>query len=55
MGSGCEGNCKVLSRVATMTAQAYLRNEVGLELVQIDIKGTIEAQRGGNRGNDLSN
>ena len=30
------------------------RNQVGLEFVQVDIEGTSETKRRGNRGNDLS-
>jgi hypothetical protein len=30
-----------------------VRDQVGLELVQIHVQGTIEAQRRGNRGHDL--
>lgn len=29
-----------------------VRDQVGLELVQVDVQGTVEAERGGNRGND---
>jgi hypothetical protein len=29
------------------------RNQVGLELVQIDVEGTVESKRCGNGGNDL--
>jgi len=31
-----------------------IRNQVCLELIQIDIKRTIETQRAGNRANNLS-
>lgn len=31
-----------------------IRNQVRLELVQVDVEGAIEAERGGNRGNNLS-
>jgi hypothetical protein len=34
--------------------QHHLRYQVGLEFVQIDVKGTIEAQRGGNGRYNLS-
>lgn len=29
------------------------RHEVGLELIQVDIEGTVEAQAGGDRANHL--
>lgn len=29
-------------------------DEVGLELVQVDVEGTVESKRGGDRGDDLS-
>ena len=32
-----------------------IRHQVGLELGDIDVQGTIESQRGGQRGDDLSN
>ena len=32
-----------------------LRNEVGLEFIEIDVEGTIEAQRGCDRRDNLSN
>lgn len=32
---------------------SWKRHEVSLEFVQVDIKGTIEAQAGGKRANDL--
>lgn len=31
----------------------YSRDQVGLELVEIDIQGAVESEGGGNRGNDL--
>jgi len=31
------------------------RNQVGLEFVQVDVQGTIEAQTSGDRANDLGN
>lgn len=33
----------------------YSRNQVGLELVQIDVERTIESEGSGDGGNDLSN
>jgi hypothetical protein len=31
-----------------------IRDQVGLEFSDIDVKGTIESQRGGQRGDNLS-
>ena len=33
---------------------SWVRDQVGLEFSNIDVQGTIESQRGGQRGNDLS-
>jgi hypothetical protein len=34
---------------------AWVRHQVGLELVQVDVKSTIKAQAGGDGTHDLSN
>lgn len=34
---------------------AGVGNQVGLELVQVDVEGAVEPQRGGDRGDDLGN
>ena len=31
------------------------RNQVRLELVQVDVQGAVETKRGGDRGHDLGN
>lgn len=36
------------------TCHVYVRNQVGLELVQVDVKGTIETKRSRDRRDDLS-
>ena len=33
---------------------SWVRNQIGLELVQINVQGTIESEGAGNRGDDLS-
>lgn len=35
------------------THRKHLRDKIGLELVQIDVQGTIETQRSGDGGDDL--
>ena len=37
-----------------MPRTRYARNQVGLELVQVDIEGTIETQGSSDRGDNLS-
>ena len=37
------------------TCHVYVRNQVGLELVQVDVEGAIEAKGGCDRGNNLGN
>lgn len=36
-------------------AKDDIRNQVGLELVQVDVEGTVEAKRRSDGGNNLSN
>ena len=61
---GCEGGKRevntgeanvTLSTVQTGKARWYSRNQVGLELVQIDVEGTVESEGSGDGGNNLSN
>ena len=42
---GCEGGEREVD-----TGEGH---QVGLELVQVDVEGTVETKRGGNRGDDL--
>lgn len=41
--------------MATSRNQEYSRHQVGLELVKIDIEGTVEAKGCSDGGNNLSN
>ena len=36
------------------TRHVYVRNEIGLEFVQVDVEGTVEAKRSRDGGNNLS-
>ena len=34
---------------------SWVRNQVGLELSNVDVEGSVKSQRGSQRGDDLSN
>lgn len=37
-----------------MANSPWERNQVGLELIQVDVESTVESQRAGDRRDDLS-
>jgi hypothetical protein len=43
----------VISRGQGGQDKVYSRNKIGLELIQVDVQGSIEAKRGRDRGDDL--
>ncbi len=56
MGSEYEGSYKpVRSTRKGYSERVNLRNQIGLELVQVHVKGSIETKRSGDRGYNLSN